>query len=233
VTHLAGRSALLLLDLEAEDPVLWTAQRTPPRPGETGLLVPLFPEPVPLEALAAAKRQADLAAGREEGFRAGLEEGHRVAEQTRQALATETLARLSAGLDATAREASAVMEGAADAVAASVLDALATALPSLTELIGAAEAARFATALLPCLSEHLRVEVFVAPDLVEEVAALLALEQRATVLADLTLAAGDVRLRWRDGIAERRAAAAREAILDAMAALVGAPALAAAPHHQE
>lgn len=238
MTHLAGRSALLLLDLEADEPVPWTVQRASPPAAEAGLLSPLFPEPVSREAVAAAKREADLAAAREEAFRAGLEQGRQAAEASRQALAAQAVDRLAAGLAATARQATAVMEGAADAVATCMLDALATALPSLTELIGATEAARFATAVLPSLAEHLRAEVFVAPDLVEEVGALLALEPRATVLADPALARGDVRLRWRDGMAERRAAAAREAILDAMGALVGVPAPAAAPalpqdHHQE
>lgn len=218
-------SALLLLDLDqaealpwtepADEAVSWTAV---PQEDTAARLAPLFPQraprvptPDPLPAL--------LEAARQEGFREGEQAGRLAAEAAREASVAATVAAIAAALEDSAASAAAVMEGAADALAQAILTALTTALPSLAGRFGAAEAVQFAEAILPGVAEDLRLDIVVAPDIVELVAARFAGETRVAVAADASLAPGDVRLRWRDGLAERRAAGAVKAVLRTLEAI--------------
>jgi flagellar biosynthesis/type III secretory pathway protein FliH len=93
-------------------------------------------------------------------------------------------------------------------VALAVLDA---ALPGLAAAHGAALAAEFARRLAPMLDASAEARILVAPDLAQEVRALLG-GVGVTVAEDAALAPGDARAEWRAGGAALDLAARRREI---------------------
>lgn len=166
-----------------------------------------------------------LAAVRDEAFRTGWEAGRQEALAAHDHALRSCVEAVAARLGDAADAAAAVAAGTLDGLAAALVEALAVALPSLAGRMAAPEAGHFAAQLLPALAAEPRVEVAVAPDLVDPVRELLAGARQLDVLADAGLAPGDVRLRWRDGEALRRIGEVQRAVLGEIAAL--APAAAA------
>lgn len=171
--------------------------------------------PDPLPGLLEAARAEGFAAGREAGLQAGRQE----AERSLDAAVAMALREAAAALALGATEARDVAEDAAHAVARATLAALLAVLPTLQAQLGQAEVQRFAAALLPNLATEPSVVLRVAPDLVVPVAAHFAPETRLEVAADAALQPGEARLTWRDGTAERKAAAAVDALHETLAEL--------------
>ena len=218
MSRLPAPPPLVLREFDPAGPAPLVSGAAPLRGGvgPSAELVPLFAtrDTEPRETVLAL-----LAHAREEAFRAGWEAGQTAAVSAHEAALRSCLDAVSAGLREAAAAARTVTEGVADALAATLVEALGAALPSLGSRLGAAESARFASSLLPALAAEPHVEIAVAPELVAALAERLASERQVNVVADALLAPGDVRLRWHDGEASRHAAEAHRAIVGEIAAL--------------
>ena len=115
-------------------------------------------------------------------------------------------------------------EEAADAIARTMLSALAACLPTVCARHGEAELRALVHALLPSLTEQRRISVRVNPAMIagltDEIAALdPAIAECVTLVPADHMPPGDVRVEWQDGGATRDAKQARAKITDALAAL--------------
>ncbi|TCZ57981.1 FliH/SctL family protein [Roseicella aquatilis] len=220
MSRLTHGQALHLLDLEEAEVVPWTE----PAAEEAGRLVPLFAGP-PGQACVQAAMPPDpvpalLEAARQEGFSAGEAAGRMAAETDREARAGAAMEAIGAALAGAAAEAHAVLDAAAEAVARMSVAALSAALPTLAARLAEAEVVEFTASLVPALAPDLRVELLVPEDLEPVIAERFAAQPRIEVIGEPGLAPGDATLRWRDGMAERRAALAREAVLGTIEAFM-------------
>ncbi|ONG55269.1 hypothetical protein BKE38_09285 [Pseudoroseomonas deserti] len=179
-----------------------------------------MPEPVhdPLPELLEAARREAFAAGRAEGLAAGLAQGRAEVEAERDTAAVAALRMAASGFTDAARSAAGVAEDAARSIAETALAALCAAMPALGARFGAAEAEAFVEAMLPVLREEPAVTVQVEESLVAPLSARFATMKQVEVVAVAGLTPGDAVLRWHSGEASRRAAAARQAVVAALAA---------------
>ncbi|PWC28250.1 hypothetical protein [Teichococcus aestuarii] len=184
-------------DFAAEE--LLPRPQPPPQPP-----VPAPPAPDPLPGLLAAERVA--------GFAEGEAAGRAAAAASQEAALLDTLRLAAAQLAEAAPAARALAEEAARSVGALVLGALQAALPALAARHAGAELEGFLARLLPALDGEPELALHVAPALSEAAAARCATLPACRVVADPALEPGDAVLRWRDGLAERRAATARAAV---------------------
>ncbi len=134
------------------------------------------------------------------------------------------LAQIAAGIAETQAACAAATEEAADAIARTMLSALAACLPALCARHGETELRAFARALLPGLTEEKRITMRVNPAMIAgmstEIALLDAEIAECVVLVPVDqMAPGDARVTWQDGSAVRDAGQARTKIADALAAL--------------
>jgi flagellar biosynthesis/type III secretory pathway protein FliH len=213
------------------EPAKWLDHHAaPPGCDGSGRIRPLFG----VETTFTEEQVANqLEAARATAFQAGWEAG-RDAALTAHDIALHTcLDAVSAQLRDAMRSAQAVAEGTIDALARTVIEALAVALPSLAARLAAEEALHFTTSLLPALAAEPRVDLAVAPELADEIRHQLSGERNVAVTADASLSAGDVRLRWNDGDARCRLAEVRRKVLAELAALVPANAGDAAPRRSD
>jgi flagellar assembly protein FliH len=115
-------------------------------------------------------------------------------------------------------------EETAEAVARTMLSALAACLPALCARHGETELRAFVRAVLPSLVDEKRITIRINPAMIpgiaEEIAALEPAIVACTVLDPLeSMAPGDAQVTWQDGSAIRDSAKIRTAIEDALAAL--------------
>jgi len=118
----------------------------------------------------------------------------------------------------------ATAEEAADAVARTMLSALAACLPALCTRHGETELRALIHALLPSLTRQKRIIVQVNPAMIvgmtDEMAALdPAIAESVALLPADQIPPGDVRVAWQDGAAIRDARTIRAEIVDALAKL--------------
>jgi flagellar assembly protein FliH len=176
---------------------------------EAGIAPALAPAPPPEEKFTRAELEAAQLVARAEGHSAGLAE----AQDTAAAKAAAALEVVAKGVSALiAAQDAAVAQTHRDAIAA-LRVIVAKALPALVAKNAVVEIEAF---VKKCLAEALdepRVVLRVANDVyepvrgqIEAVAATTGYPGRIVLLADETLAAGDARLEWADGGAERKLA---------------------------
>jgi hypothetical protein len=173
------------------------------------------PEPE-TEQLAEDPLPALLEDARASGYAAGEAAGRRAAAATIEVVVAASLQDAARGLAAAADAAAACAEESAAAAAQAAFAALGAALPSLTDRFAEAEVARFVALLLPAFRAEPLVTLWVAPELAATMAAHFAAEPRIEVAGDRQLGRADVRVEWRDGAAERRAAMAADAVRAAL-----------------
>jgi flagellar biosynthesis/type III secretory pathway protein FliH len=179
------------------------------------------PEPEVIAPQAGVLTHADLAVARADAWAEGL-----ASARAEAAVATEALAQAAASLT---REITTLRETLRDeaeanaaAIARLLLDTLAALFPALCARNGEAEARALVRALLPGLSLEPEIVVracpAIAPALDEEIArAPPDNRQRVRVIADASMPAGDVRLRWHHGTATRDGRALWEEIAAVLA----------------
>jgi flagellar assembly protein FliH len=162
---------------------------------------PEAPPPVTAEMVEAA-RQAGLAEG--------LARGRAEATAAREAARQEALARLTGQMEQAAAGLAETVEQAGSQIAQLVLAAIGAAFPALAARHGGPEVARFTRDIVALLAEEPRIVIRVHPDMEADVAAALAglePERRTAVLLEPrdSLAPGDARIAWRNGLAVRDA----------------------------
>jgi flagellar assembly protein FliH len=188
----------------------------PPRPPPAPVAV-AEPEPVIVEP---TYSEADLAAARADGRSKGrMEADHGVA-----ALHAKMLGEIARGLAEARADTRDAAAAAAEAVARTMLSALAACLPATCARHGEAEIRAVVRAVLPGLRDEPRIAVRVnplmLPAMAEEIAALDAeVAAIVVVLPAEQLPPGDVRVTWQDGAAVRDTGRVRAAVADALAAL--------------
>lgn len=168
------------------------------------------PEP---EIIAPTFAAEDIDAVRQEAWKAGYEAGITSAESTSIALARAAMPDVAAALALVADEAGRLAEEAAEAMAQMLVDGLATLFPAMAAAHGASETRSVVRAILPALQQEPRATVRVAPDLADALAGEITmldpdLADRVAVVADPTMAPGDVRASWATGTATRDTLAA-------------------------
>ncbi|MFN8983140.1 MAG: hypothetical protein ACK5X9_11530 [Alphaproteobacteria bacterium] len=183
--------------IEALDAAREEAARMPPPP----------PEPDPMEETL----RAVAAAAREDGFAAGR------ASMTQEVAnrAAESLAHIAQSLAASQQVAADVAMEASRGVARVALAMLDAALPGLAARQSATLVADFAERLRPALAFLPEAHLHVAPNLMEEVRALVG-DLAVTLVPDATLHPGDARATWQGGGAEFDLAARRAALAEAL-----------------
>ncbi len=160
----------------------------------------------------AMSRQVDAA--REEGFAAGREEGIRAAANTTEHRITESLTALMERLSEHFRtQDEANTATARNAIAAAITIAR-KMFPDLAARNALGEVERVAEMAMETVVDDSPMVVRVNPELRDPLAERIdahiagtAAEGRVTVSADADLPVGDCRIEWRDGGAERNAAA--------------------------
>ncbi len=150
------------------------------------------PPPPDLEALLAAARADALTQARAACDAEGT--------LARQALAS-ACADLAAGLTAALAALDTALTDTAEALAGSMVAALATALPGWQQRLGTGACAEVATRLLAALGETAALRLAAAPQDAAELRALLPAE--ITIEQDTAMAPGALRLVWRNGRARR------------------------------
>ena len=182
--------------------------------------LPPMPDPEPaapsftLDDLEAAKRMA-----RDDATAAARVEWERSSLQAR----TQSLAAIATAVADARHEAAALTDTVAGGTASTILAMVAGVLPDLCALHGGAETRAMLRHLLPTLAQQPRIVVRVAPAILDDVRADLALldeELAATItLTAAVLAPGDARVSWIDGSLIRDQTAIRAAITAALTEL--------------
>jgi flagellar assembly protein FliH len=180
--------------------------------------------PPPAEPPPPVLTEADVIAAREAGFAEGYAQGRAAATAEGAGATAEALAAVAARLADARAEAARCAEAAATALARLVFDAIGAGYPALRERFGEAELGRFVSALLPALAREPDVEVRVHPAhaaaLAETISGFGAPSgQRPAITPSAEVAPGDAVVVWRDGRAQRDAAAAWSAVAAALAPL--------------
>lgn len=191
-------------------------------------------EPEVPDVLPPVVSEAMVAQAREEGFREGLAHGRAEAAAARDVALADMTARLVAQMEGAAEGLGAVVQGSGEALAQLVLAAVGRAYPVLCERHGAAEVRRFTHEVVTMLGEEPRIVVRVHPDMVPEVARVvagLAPERRDAVVVEAqdALVPGDARIGWRHGAAVRDAKGMWARVVDVLGPLGLAPDGGAAP----
>lgn len=185
--------------IEALDAARAEAARMPPPP----------PEPDPMEETL----RAVAAAAREDGFAAGRASMTLEAEQR----AAESLAQIAKQLAASQEASAEIAAKASSGVARVALAMLDMALPGMAAQQSAALIADFAERLRPALAFLPEAHLHIAPNLMEEVRALVG-DLAVTLVPDAALAAGDARASWQGGGAEFDLTKRRATIAEALSA---------------
>ncbi len=151
---------------------------------------------------------AEMEACRQEAWRAGEQSGAAAAEATAAAAARRSLAAIAAMLAETRAEAARAAEDAAIATTRLLFDALAVLFPTLTARLGENEVRAVIATVLPALRQDPHPTIRVAPALAEAVTGEIerlepGLPTQVRIIADDTMAPGDIRVSWRKGSAER------------------------------
>lgn len=181
--------------------------------------------------LACARTEAHTA-GHDEGYAKGLAEGRAEAaasaQASREQRETDVLAQISAHLDRAVGERDAIAALAERSALRLALTALRKALPALHRRHASAEIEAMIRDLPEVSAEPSTVHVLVNPefakaleDKLRTTAAGLALGARLTIAVDSELAAGDCRIVWSGGGAERRLSALMTRINDIVATIAG------------
>lgn len=175
------------------------------------------PDPEPADPVFTA---ADMEAARAEGHATGRAESDHGLMATR----VQMLGLVGLGMHDATAAATLVAEAASEAIARTMLGAMAACLPALCTQHGEAELRALARALLPNLVDEPRITVRLNPLMVAGLTLELAelnpdVAGRVVLLPADQMAPGDVRISWQDGSAVRHAGQARLAVEDALAAL--------------
>lgn len=199
----------------------------------------LAEDPSPLVAVPAlsdddldqARREA-RAEGYAEGYAAGLAEGEAQARQcarsAREERSAESLARLSEHLAQAVTERDALAHEAERSTLALALAALRKALPELHRRFAAIEIEAMVSSVPQPPREQGSLRVTLHPesvdalgDTLESTLAARGLASCVTIVADADLAAGDCRISWHGGGAERRLSVLMDRINDIVARAAG------------
>jgi flagellar assembly protein FliH len=185
--------------IEALDAARAEAARMPPPP----------PEPDPMEETL----RAVAAAARDDGFAAGR------ASMTQEAAnrAAESLALIGKQLAASQATSAEIAAEASRGIARVALAMLDAALPGLAAQQSTALVADFAERLRPALAFLPEAHLHIAPNLLEDVRALIG-DLAVTLVPDAALAPGDARASWQGGGAEFDLAKRRASIAEALSA---------------
>ena len=150
------------------------------------------------------------------------------ADEQRRTVALTQLADgfVQLGAEITAQQASVALE-----TAQTMLAMLASMLPQLSAQHGAAGVEAVLRAVLPRLSQELRITLHVAPQTAEQLRPLLHLlhdgmSSAVTIATDDRLAPGDMRLAWPAGTLIRDTAAIAASVQNAVATMLPRPTLA-------
>ncbi|HET6184162.1 MAG TPA: hypothetical protein VFA03_11295 [Acetobacteraceae bacterium] len=186
--------------------------RSPLFEEDFGLPPPPAPQTEP-EVIAPGPADAVLTAARAEAWADGYEAGRAEAEAAGARALADAAAALGGALEGAATAVRADAEATAEALVELLMETFATLFPDLCKRHGPAEALALVRALLPGLVYEPSVRIALPPALVPaleaELARALPEEQRARVRvrAEPGLGAGDVRVSWERGGAERNTAA--------------------------
>ncbi|MBN9563701.1 MAG: hypothetical protein J0H14_23710 [Alphaproteobacteria bacterium] len=194
-------------------------------PGVTIIEAPVA-EP---EIIAPVFTAADVEAARDTGWAEGRETGLTEAEAASAAIAREAIAAIGAQLGNAAEVAARLAEQAAEEIARLLLDTVMTLLPALCARHGEAEVRAVIRAVLPPLTREPSITVRISPLIAtaaeEEIARLdPELVQRVRLIPTETMAAGDIRVAWNDGMAVRDTRSVYDevvAVLSGLGLLVG------------
>jgi flagellar assembly protein FliH len=175
------------------------------------------PEPEFIEPTFTAE---ELEQARAEGKAAGRAEAERGLIASR----LQMLSTIASEMTAARESAEADAESLAEMMARCILGALKACLPSLCNRHGAAEVAAVSRVVLPLLVDEPRITVRVHPHMIpvltEEVGALdFEIAERVKLVPVETMAPGDLRINWQDGVAKRDTGSAIAAIDDALTQL--------------
>lgn len=151
---------------------------------------------------------AELAEARAEAWAAGHAAGTMEANRTIAAMTRSLLEAIAAALHDAKAAASTVAERSVEAIARLLLDSLGKLFPALSERYGEAELRALIHAILPALAQEpmitVRLNPVHTPALMRELDRLdPELVERVRLLPVEAIAAGDVRVTWRDGAASR------------------------------
>ncbi len=188
------------------------AEEFDPLPGVTIIEAPAEPE-----IIAPVFTVEDVEAARDAGWSDGREAGLAEAEAASAVIGREALAAIAAQLGAASQVAAALAEQAAEEIARLLLDTLATLLPALCARHGEAEVRAVIGAVLPPLTQEpsitVRISPLIAASVEQEIARLDPdLAERVRLVPTEAMAAGDIRVAWRDGTAVRDTRAAWEQV---------------------
>ena len=176
------------------------------------------PEPEVIEPTYSA---GELDAARVEAWQAGHDEAEAAAAEADHAAIRESLAAIAAQMAVTRAEATAHTEAAAEAIARSLLDALAVALPALCARHCETELRGVIHAVLPALRQELSITVRVNPTLVGLVTGEIErldpdLAPRIRIIPAESVRRGDVCIQWQNGSAARDSAALWQQVAEAL-----------------
>jgi flagellar assembly protein FliH len=186
---------------------------------EDGTVIEVPPEPEITEPHFSA---ADLESARRASWEEGRLAGHAEAEAGQSALVARSLAAIAEALRNAEKEAQAVAEEAADAISRLVMECLATALPALCADYGEGEVRALMQIVMPGLEQQPDIAIRVHPHLLGPVQQELGrfdpdLRARVRLVPTDAMAAGDVRIAWQDGYAQRDAGRLRDEISEILA----------------
>lgn len=176
-----------------------------------------MPEPEPADPVFTA---ADMEVAGAEGHATGRAESDHSLMATR----VQMLGLVGSGMHDATTAATLVAEAASEAIARTMLGAIAACLPALCTRHGEAELRTLARALLPSLVDEPRITVRLNPLMMAGLALELAgldpgIAERVLLVPADQMAPGDVRISWQNGSAVRNAGQTRLAVEDALAAL--------------
>jgi flagellar assembly protein FliH len=151
---------------------------------------------------------AELAEARAEAWAAGHAAGTMEANRTLTATTRSLLEAIAAALHDAKAAANTVAERSVEAIARLLLDSLGKLFPALCERHGEAELCALVHTILPALAQEptitVRLNPVHTPALMRELDQLdPELVERVRLLPVEAIAAGDVRVSWRDGAASR------------------------------
>ena len=166
------------------------------------------PQPPDIPPPTWADVEAARAQGRLDGRQEGRQEGLQEAAISNAALASSALATIAVELAAARETLAADADRAADDLAATLMAALAAALPDLCAAHGEREAMAVARMLLPALTHEpevlVRVHPSIAPAMQRDIDRLAEeFVGRVTLQPSAAMLPGDVQFRWHDGKAMR------------------------------
>ncbi|MBV9252447.1 MAG: hypothetical protein JO227_24780 [Acetobacteraceae bacterium] len=182
---------------------------------------PAEPEPEP-EVIEPVFTVQELQSAKQQSWEAGYQAGYAEAAGAARTSVTDALAKIGPAVAAATQRAEAGAHQSAEAVARLLLDSIAAAFPALCARHGEGELRAIIRSLLPAIAHEPAITIRVNPadaDAVAEEVSRIDLDAGAIRIEPAAaVAAGDIRIQWRNGRAMRNAAALWAEISDILGA---------------